>query len=224
MTDPITGPTVERRSRIRRGRLSHVWVAGLAGAALLSAGGCGADPAPSATNSPPSGSSSAKPSSATSSPTVRPVAPGTVRKAGNPAVIDTAGATLKASITAEKGKRELLLDHPEFDDSRMVPTYVTFRVTNVGSATTRRPVAQIMQGFVPEEENGAEMMLVEPLEKFDPCAAKPTPGELDAGETYQTCRVAVSKRYKHPLAKVIYRGTIDDDYYNDPVVWKVDAA
>lgn len=148
----------------------------------------------------------------------RPAKPGSVHRAGAAAVIKVDGALLRAVITAKDGDRSRLLQHSEFNDSRMVPTYVTLRITNVGPDPTTRAMAEIMQGFVPEEVNDAEMMQVEPLASFAPCRAHQPPAALRPGDTYTACRVAVSKR-GHPLAKVIYRGALGDRYYNDPLKW-----
>ncbi|GAB3559058.1 hypothetical protein [Spelaeicoccus albus] len=147
------------------------------------------------------------------------VRPGTSQTAGKAAVIAAGGSVLRVTITSRKGKRELLLDQPEFGDSRMVPTYVTLTVTNVGKDAAR-PMAEVMQGFVPEESNGAEMMQTAPLPHFAPCTGHAVPQALKPGRKYVTCRVAVSKR-GHPLAKVIFRGQLGGKYYNSPVVWTI---
>lgn len=146
-------------------------------------------------------------------------APGTTKHAGESAVIESGGSLLRVTVTSRKGKRELLLDQPEFGDSRMVPTYVSLTLKNVGE-TAAGPMPQIMQGLVPEEVNDAEMMQTAPLPKFKPCTGHATPQSLKPGRTYETCRVAVSKR-GHPLAKVIFRGQLGGKYYNRPIVWKM---
>lgn len=207
------------------GRLKRVrGVAALAAvAALMAVSGCSGSSAPADESADPaSAAASATPSGAASSPaadkTVRAAKPGSTHSAGKAAVVTVDGSLLRADIVSKKGDRDRLLGHPEFNDSRMVPTYVTLRITNVGTNSTTRSMAQIMQGFVPEEKNDAEMMQVAPLASFKPCTGKAPPASLKPGEKYTTCRIAVSKRF-HPLAKVIYRGMMGDKYYNDPLTW-----
>ncbi|MFH8387832.1 hypothetical protein ACH4E7_44340 [Kitasatospora sp. NPDC018058] len=154
-------------------------------------------PAPSITAAAPTGAptAAAPDSAAAPAPAGATAAPGTTVKIGDAATIPFSSGSTKGTVSIavtsiDKGDPADLTPLKLGDKAAgMVPYYVRFKVTNVGSTDLAFSSLTQMKGTLPDGSEAAEVMLIG---TFDKCPHPSFPKGFTNGQSITSCVLALA--------------------------------
>ena len=199
--------------------MSHaraVFVA-IAGTVAFAVSGCAGTSTPPQKTTPEASSTSGAPSTAASpaaSPAAELTKPGTRLRVGERAILPSRDATIGVTVTAiKKGDRRAFVNRFGARAKGIVPYFIRYSVENVdGSDLSFRSAPYVTPITATGGSTGAVVS-----GSMDGCERQSAPRNFTkVGATFTTCRLTGARAG----VKITGVKFTDDDYRDDPVVWK----